>query len=261
MVTGAVLTAVGRLVGQRFAARLSQPRQVVARAVRLRGPATCCAGHRCGIMRAVEHWPLVLAVGLTAAAGVWLWARRRPSAADRLAADASDPYRQWVQSAFLLVTGDCDYAHLPGAEARRMLAHWWDVYGPVELRRALRQLADPSGGEHAWPLLRFILVSRLGVAAGMVADEESWDEILPVARRLQAAYPSWRAMAQAYVRARRQWKELPLDGSADDEGMMHILDNLARLDDTRWQALDYKAPLWATEQSGGADDAGGPSHD
>jgi hypothetical protein len=207
-------------------------------------------------MRAVEPWPIVLAVSLTAGAGVWLWARRRPSPAARLEADANDPCRRWVQSAFLLVTGDCDYAHLPGAEARRMLAHWWDVYGPLELRRTLRQLADPSQGEHAWPLLRFILVSRLSVAAGMVPDEVSWDELLPVARRLQAAYPSWRAMAQDYVRARRQWRELPLDGSADDEGMTNILDNLARLDDTRWQELDYKTELWSAEPEGDASEHG-----
>lgn len=206
-------------------------------------------------MPAVEHWPLVLALGLAAGAGVWLWVRR-PDPAARLHADAADPYRRWVQSAFMLVTGDCDYAHLPGAEARRSLAHWWDVYGPVELRRTLRQLAAPSDRDHAWPLLRYILLSRLGVAAGMLPADVSWDEILPVARRLQAAYPSWRAMAQAYVQARRQWRELPLDGSGDDDGMKHILDNLARLDDTRWQALDYKAELLPAEP-----EADGEAHD
>jgi len=208
----------------------------------------------------VDHWPLVLALGLVTGTGVWLWARRS-SATDRLAADATDPYRRWVQNAFMLVTGSCDYAHLAGAEARRVLAHWWDVYGPLELRRTLRRLADPSGGEHAWPLVRFMLVSRLGVAAGMVDDEVSWDEILPVAKRLQAAYPSWRAMAQAYVQARRQWRELPLDGSADDDGMKNILDNLARLDDTRWRELDYKAELWASEPSDEFDGSEGDSHD
>jgi hypothetical protein len=206
-------------------------------------------------MPAVEHWPLVLALGLAAGAGVWLWVRR-PDPAARLHADAADPYRRWVQSAFMLVTGDCDYAHLPGAEARRSLAHWWDVYGPVELRRTLRQLSEPRDRDHAWPLLRYILLSRLGVAAGMLPVDVSWDEILPVARRLQAAYPSWRAMAQAYVQARRQWRELPLDGSGDDDGMKHILDNLARLDDTRWQALDYKAELLPAEP-----EADGEAHD
>jgi hypothetical protein len=207
------------------------------------------------MMPAVEHWPLVLAASLGAATGVWLWARRRPAPDVRLRADAAVPYRCWVQNVFLLVTGDCDYAHLPGAEARRMLAHWWDVYGPLELHRTLQGLrrghgdgheaaaSEPAGRDHAWPLVRYILVSRLGVAAGMLADDVSWAEILPVARRLQAAYPGWRAMAQAYVQARRQWRELPLDGSGDDDGMKNILDNLARLDDTRWKELDYTAEL------------------
>jgi hypothetical protein len=193
----------------------------------------------------VEHWPYFLGIGLSAATGLWLWARRRSSPERRLAADAADLYRRWVQNVFLLVTRDCDYAHLPGGEARRMLAHWWDVYGPLELHRTLRSLrtSEPEHApDHAWPLVRYILVSRLGVAASMLADEVSWEEILPVARRLQAAYPSWRAMAQAYVQARRQWRELPLDGSGDDEGMIQILDHLAILDDTRWKELD-----WATE--------------
>ena len=90
---------------------------------------------------AVEHWPLALGATLTAAAGLWLVLRWRARPDARLADDARDPYRRWVQNAFLLVTGDCDYAHLPGSEARRMLAHWWDVYGPVELQRTLARLA------------------------------------------------------------------------------------------------------------------------
>jgi Protein of unknown function (DUF1266) len=205
-------------------------------------------------MPAVEHWPFVLAASLGAATGVWLWVRRRSAPDARLRADAADPYRRWVQNVFLLVTGDCDYAHLPGAEARRMLAHWWDVYGPLELHRTLRGLAatEPGASDHAWPLVRYILVSRLGVAAGMLDDDVSWDEILPVARRLQAAYPGWRAMAQAYVQARRHWRELPLDGSGDDDGMTYILDNLARLDDTRWQQLDFALELQPAEPEGDA---------
>lgn len=203
------------------------------------------------MMSAVEHWPLVLAASLGAATGVWLWVRRRPSPDARLEADARDPYRRWVQNVFLLVTGDCDYAHLPGSEARRMLAHWWDVYGPLELGHVLQELArsapESEPRDHAWPLVRYVLVSRLGVAAGMLADEVSWDDILPVARRLQAAYPGWRPLAQAYVQARRRWRELPLDGSGDDDGMKYILDNLARLDDTRWKELDFDIELVAAE--------------
>lgn len=205
-------------------------------------------------MPAVEHWPLLVLGVSSTAMGVWLWSRRRPDAQARLEADARDPYRRWVQNVFLLVTGDCDYGHLPGAEARRILAHWWDVYGPLEHRRTLDRLAADEERDHAWPLVRYILLSRLGVAAGMLADEVSWDEIVPVARRLQAAYPGWRAMAQAYVQARRQWRELPLDGSGDDDGMKTILDNLVRLDDTRWAELAWDSEL--RPAAPGSDDHG-----
>lgn len=190
----------------------------------------------------VPPWLIVAASTLVLVAGVGLWLRRRPSTEDRLATDAQDPYRRWVQNVFFLVTGDCDYAHLPGAEARRVLAHWWDVFGPMQHRQTLAELSNQNL-DHAWNLLRFMLVSRLGVAAHYYDDDLSWSEILPVARRLQATYSDWRAMGQAYVLARRHWKELPLDGSADDQGMQQILDNLMRLDDTRWAQLDYKTPL------------------
>ncbi|MCH9680280.1 MAG: DUF1266 domain-containing protein [Deltaproteobacteria bacterium] len=191
----------------------------------------------------MEHWPLILGVGLTAATGLWVLVRRRSGPDSRLAQDAADPYRRWVQNVFLLVTIDRDYGHLPGAEARRVLAHWWEVYGPLELRRTQQELSAARSPEHAWPLVRFILVSRLGAAAGMIDDDTSWDEIRPVARRLQGAYPGWRAMAQAYLQARRQWLSLAVDGSEDDEGMLPLVDNLAHLDDTRWSALDFHSPL------------------
>lgn len=172
----------------------------------------------------------------------WLW-WRRPSSNDRLEADACDPYRRWVQNVFLLVTTDIDYGHLPGAEARRILAHWWDVYGPLEHRRTLELLGHAPRQDHAWDLVRFILVSRLGAAASLCDDQVSWAEILPIARRLQAAYSGWRPMARAYLLARRQSKGLPLDGCADDHSMQQLLDNLARLDDSRWAEQPFETPL------------------
>ena len=42
--------------------------------------------------------------------------------------------------------------------------------------------------------------------------------------------------------------------------MTNILDNLARLDDTRWQELDYKAELWPAEPDDGRGDLGGDRH-
>ena len=97
----------------------------------------------------------------------WLRRRARPDAqqimAQRLEQDAADLFKRWVQNAFLVVTGNCDYAYLPRAEAVRMLSGWWEVHGPAEHRRVLAGLAAAARPDNAWDLLRFILLGRLGV--------------------------------------------------------------------------------------------------
>jgi len=159
----------------------------------------------------------------------------------RMAEDATNPYKQWVQSAFLLVTRDCDYAYIPPAEARHLMQDWWDVRSANEFRSVLGRLRSAERADNAWDLVRFIVVARLGVAAGHCTDDESWRQIRPVARRLQQAYPSWAAMAQAYVQARRQWRSMPLDGSGDDTMMRWVVENIASLRDDRWRVQDFDA--------------------
>lgn len=162
---------------------------------------------------------------------------------ERLEEDAAHPLKRWVQSVFLLITRDCDYAYLRRSEARQMLDDWWDIRGEIEFRRTLDGLRSTDRPDNAWDLVRYILVARLGVGAGYWTDPESWDALRPIARRLQRAYPGWSAMAQAYVHARRQWRGLALDGSEDDEMMHWILENAARLRDERWRVIPFDADL------------------
>lgn len=159
---------------------------------------------------------------------------------ERLERDALDPYRGWVQSAFLIVTGDCDYGHLDRKEARRMLEQWWDIHGASGVEPVLSKLANAGRPDNAWDLIRFMVVARLAVGADYLEDEVSWDLIRPIALRLQGAYSGWRAMAQAYVLARRQWRNLPLDGSDDDEEMGRILANIVALHERRWSQIPYE---------------------
>lgn len=200
------------------------------------------------LMTLVPTRVVALAAVLGVIAIVWAIVRwRTPSAAERrshaLRQDAKDPRKAWTQAAFGVVCGEIDYGHLPRSEARQMLIHWWEVHGPRELGETLRDLEEPGRPDNAWDLLRFIVVARLGVAAQYVAADEAWDRIFVVAERLQRAYPSWPAMAQAYVVARRQWKGIATDGSADDDGMRRILDNIARLRDARWRQIPWLMPL------------------
>ena len=162
---------------------------------------------------------------------------------------AADPMRSWVQAAFMLVTRDCDYAYLGEAEARKMLRDWWDVHGPREHRAALAKLENSGRPDNAWDLVRFILVARMGVGAGYLDADESWERIRPIASRLQRSYSGWNELGQSYVQARRQWRRFPLDGSEDDDEMRRIVDNIAGLRHGLWTRIDYATPLGAPEDA------------
>jgi len=157
----------------------------------------------------------------------------------RMEEDATQPLKRWVQSVFLIVTRDCDYAYISAVEAKQMMEDWWDIRNSRDFQAALGRLRAPGRPDHAWDLIRFILVARLGVAAGYWRDEESWRHIRPIALRLQRCYPSWAAMAQAYVHARRRWRNLAVDGGQDDAVMRWVVDNIARLRVERWPHHDF----------------------
>lgn len=200
------------------------------------------------MIAALKTSTIVLFAILAALALVWAIARLRAPdpervMRERLEVDARDPFKRWVQSAFLIVTGSCDYAHLARGEALRILTRWWEIHGPVEHGRALESLACSGRPDNAWDLVRFVLVARLGVAAGWLDDAASWQAIEPIARRLQRAYPDWSAMAQGYLLARRQARGLAPDGTEDDGAMTGIRDNIAHLRDGRWREVAFLSEL------------------
>lgn len=169
--------------------------------------------------------------------------RRSAAFRERLEVDALDPFKRWAQAVFMIVTGNCDFGHLPRAEAVRILSTWWSVHGPLEFSGTLDSLANPGRPDNAWDLVRFMLLARLGAAAGHIDDLTSWAKIRPIATRLQAAYPEWNAMGQAYLMARRQSRGLPLDGTQDDASTSAIRDNIEHLRQTSWRELQFRSGL------------------
>lgn len=190
-------------------------------------------------------WPALLGIAAVVLATLlWVLLRLRgPDSAQimqqRMEEDATQPLKRWVQSVFLMVTRDCDYAYISPKEARAMLEDWWDIRSRAEFHSALGRLRTPGRPDNAWDLVRFIVVARLGVGASYWRDPESWRHIRPIAVRLQRCYPSWGAMAQAYVQARRSWRSLALDGSQDDAMMRWVVDNITALRDERWHQQDF----------------------
>jgi hypothetical protein len=195
----------------------------------------------------LEYWQWLLIGAAILLLLTWFTSRRRRGPRQRKETraelDARDPLRRWCHAGACLVSRDCDYGHLPRGDARRMLQRWWHVHGPRELHQVLRSLGNSPNPDNAWELLRFILVARLGAAAEMIDDDDSWSMIAPIATRLQDAYLDWSAMAQAYVRARRQWQELALDGSQDDDTMRWISENLQSLRAGTWTQVPWDLEL------------------
>ncbi len=191
-------------------------------------------------------WLVWCAIVVAILAAVMLFARqrgddgRKDAFRQRLEVDAVDPFKRWTQAVFMIVSGNCDFGHLPRAEAVRILSTWWSVHGPLEFAGALGNLANPGRPDNAWDLIRFILLARLGAAAGHIDDPTSWSKIRPIAIRLQAAYPEWSAMGQAYLMARRQSRSLPLDGTQDDASTSVIRDNIEHLRQTSWRELQFR---------------------
>lgn len=187
-------------------------------------------------------WPLWVLGALGVGLLVWaIVARSRRPARLRaaMAADAEDPFRRWAQGAFGLVCGEWDYAYLGVGEAVALLARWWEVHGPVELIRTLDDLEGEP--DHAWPLVRALVVARLGVGARWLSPDEAWGRARGIARRLRETYDDWPALAHAYVVARRLATGLAADGSEDDDDMRAILDNVARLRETCWAQTPFRA--------------------
>ncbi len=167
------------------------------------------------------------------------WIRRRRAAA-RYREDARDPFRRWTQGVFGIVSGTVDYADLSTGQARAVLARWWHVHGPRELQAVLHDLGDASAPDTAWSLVRYVVVTRLGIGAGWLDRDEAWAMVRPIARRLQRGYDGWVALGHAYVVARRAAQGLATDGSEDDAGMRAILDHISVLRDSLWNEVGFQ---------------------
>ena len=96
-----------------------------------------------------------------------------------------------------------------------------------------------------WDLARYIALCRRAYTAGYLEREEAWDLIMPIARRLQAAFDSWEDLGNNYLLGRRFWsKELA------DSGNPILEKEFKKLlgDETSvWRKLPWKVDLKQTD--------------
>lgn len=57
----------------------------------------------------------------------------------------------------------------------------------------------------SWDFSRYIWLCRFSYLSGYISEEEAWEKIMPVARKLQSTFDSWKGLGQDYLIGREYW--------------------------------------------------------
>jgi hypothetical protein len=89
----------------------------------------------------------------------------------------------------------------------------------------------------AWDAARLINVAGWGFLAGWLTEEEAWSFIIPQARRVQKAYPSWEAFARGYQLGTAYWSAPRADENRA------VADRLLADPQSAWRQIPWNTPL------------------
>ncbi|MEL6674163.1 MAG: DUF1266 domain-containing protein [Bacteroidota bacterium] len=95
----------------------------------------------------------------------------------------------------------------------------------------------------AWDYIRYIENCRTAFLAGLVEEEEAWDQILSAAQVLQTRYDSWHEMAEVYLDARQFWSVVEDEKSGAT--YRKAFDRLTSDKKSPWLNLSWDLPLFA----------------
>lgn len=93
----------------------------------------------------------------------------------------------------------------------------------------------------AWDLCRYICLCRWGYKVGWLSEEEAYERIMPVARRLQSTYGSWKQMGEEYLVGRNFWSTKHYE--QDKEKTDRILKELLSKPNSPWVKLPWNLNL------------------
>lgn len=163
----------------------------------------------------------------------------RPDAAEKAwIADAETPFKCWAQGAFFALTSNQDYAYLSDGQVRVMLEDAWDIKDAEGMEAMIAQMEQAQQG--VWDLVRAMLLTRSAVAVEFMDDDASWERVKVQCQMLQQMYDSWDQQAEHLVAFRRDWLGVPTDGSADDDSMQEVLDDIETARKEIWPDVPFK---------------------
>jgi hypothetical protein len=77
-----------------------------------------------------------------------------------------------------------------------------------------------------WDFTRYVALCRWGYTMGLLSEQEAWEKIMPVARKLQSTFDSWEDLGCNYLIGRQFWsyKETAADSSLYEDAVQRLLD-------------------------------------
>jgi hypothetical protein len=151
-----------------------------------------------------------------------------------------EPLKAWCAAACASVDGGTSWVDEPAAKARQFLSSMWQVNDAAQAEERLRwcQSQEPN----AWNLVGALRLALAAHAAQYFDAGRAWGWARPIAQALQARHPSFAAIGEQYLAARRAWKQMPPDGSGDDAEQQGYVQRFAALSAQGFR-VDYRAPL------------------
>ncbi len=77
-----------------------------------------------------------------------------------------------------------------------------------------------------WDFTRYVALCRWGYTIGLLSEQEAWEKIMPVARKLQGTFDSWEDLGCNYLIGRQFWsyKQTIDDGYLYEDAIQRLLD-------------------------------------
>jgi len=160
------------------------------------------------------------------------------SASKQLEADSRIALRRFAYGVYGIVTRDYDYAHTPRWTALVNFETW-----QLLDRAALEARVGTLCAGDAFDLGRAVILLRAAVALGYLSDEESWLRVSLVLRAIQTQCLGWEQYLEVYLRGRRLWLDLPIDGSRDTPDMRQVLSNADFIRRAVWRTTPFRLLL------------------
>jgi hypothetical protein len=92
----------------------------------------------------------------------------------------------------------------------------------------VRKYAGQLGNKSilGWDYSRYINLCRWGYTIGLISEQEAWEKIMPIARKLQNTFDSWEDLGCNYLIGRQFWsyKETVRDSYLYEDAVQRLLD-------------------------------------